>query len=655
MGVLSRQSAITNVKPMDTEEQDFAARLANEFIDCLEVGLWVYDIDKKRVVWANAAALSIWQAETLDELRSRDLSLDMSPAVDERLRQYKEDFERNKSTFTELWTLYPGGRPTTVKVKYRGFPLQDGRMAMLCEANQEARTTPEVLRSSEALLHTSVMITLLDTEGNLLYCNPAARARYGSSCMQVGQRFFRKQEGDELMQEIAEHRMCQRIAQVETIQGTRWHDITGFSCHDAVTGDKAVLLSEVDVTRTQEAQAALAQSRNEALEATRLKSEFLANMSHEIRTPLNGVLGMAQLLESTELTPLQRRYTQTVRSSGASLLAIIDDVLDISRIEAGLVQIEREVFCISDVVQQTIETVTGVVMSKGLTIRKNCDLPQGVMHVGDPRRLKQVLINLAGNAVKFTERGQVVISVKSASPGHVRFEVRDTGPGVPVNQQISIFERFRQADGSNVRKHGGTGLGLAICSSLVELMGGQIGVESTPGLGATFWFELPMPPHNEKICEARPERACEMTKDIQGQKRKRVLLVEDNGVNQFLVREALHPRGFDVTMAENGHEAIEALQKTRFDLVIMDLHMPIMSGEEAIASIRSSKASYRDVPILVFTANAMSWAEDACLRLGANGYLTKPVDIERLVHEVQDHVQPQLDPGGLPSSRQIRS
>ncbi|MEM7505801.1 MAG: ATP-binding protein [Pseudomonadota bacterium] len=624
---------------MINRDNHYTSVLARDFIDKLGIALWVYDIDLMRVAWANDAALDLWHAPSLEELRSRDLSVDMSPAVDQRLRQYKEDFERDPdSMFSELWTLYPDGNPRTTRVKYRGIRMEDGRMAMLCEGVEETLSTPEALRSSEALLHTTVMISLLDVDGRVLYCNPTARARYGSSTIDMSERFENPEDTEEMFAKIAETRMCQMTVRVKTIHGLRWHDVHAFACHDAATGKRAILLSETDVTEMHEARDALEASRNEALEATRLKSEFLANMSHEIRTPLNGVLGMAQLLEQTELTEQQRRYTETVQTSGASLLAIIDDVLDISRIEAGLARVEDEAFDVVEVIDQTMQTVMGVVIKKGLEITRHVDLPGDSSYIGDARRVKQILINLAGNAVKFTEDGGIAIHARKAARGGLRFEVRDTGPGIPTDQQATIFERFRQADGSNIRKHGGTGLGLAISSSLVELMGGRIGVESEPGEGASFWFEIPLRPCRRGQTNGVDSSLLDLSSPEEEPRHKQVLLVEDNSVNQFLVMEALRPRGYDVTLAENGREAIHALDQAPYDLVIMDLQMPVMSGEEAIEVIRQSDAAYANVPILVFTANAMASAHEECMALGADDYLTKPVDIRKLLDKVDQHI-----------------
>jgi len=414
-------------------------------------------------------------------------------------------------------------------------------------------------------------------------------------------------------------------------QGGKRDQISRKSIVETDDGNKYVVAVISDVTE-------LNKARLEAERSNRLKSEFLANMSHEIRTPLNGVLGMAQLLERTELDEDQKKFTEIISSSGNSLLSIINDVLDISKVEAGLLELEDEAFNVEEVVQQAKDTVLGIAVEKGLSVDSAVDAAGEFM--GDAKRIRQVLINLAGNAVKFTKQGGVHISVTKVEPKGLRFVVNDTGPGISQEQQQTIFERFRQADGSSTRTYGGTGLGLSISTDLVKLMGGEIGVESMPGQGSRFWFFLPLV-ESEKVLAGAVEDLREIASSAhhdEPQETVKILLAEDNVVNQKVVKAALQMvGGFEIVTAENGVEALERLEEQAFDLVLMDIQMPIMNGDEAIRKIRASSKGYADVPIVALTANAMNDAREKYLDIGANAYLSKPVDIDQLIECVKKY------------------
>ncbi|WP_300527762.1 ATP-binding protein [Maricaulis sp.] len=383
----------------------------------------------------------------------------------------------------------------------------------------------------------------------------------------------------------------------------------------------------MDVTRDVETALELDRRRKDAEAASEAKTQFLANLSHEIRTPLNGVMGMAQLLRLTELDVKQTSFVDTLQTSGRALLDVIEDILDISKIEAGMIDVVAEPFDLPATLRSVLDMVWSTAREKDLdlTLDVGASVPQQV--IGDQKRLRQVLINIIGNAVKFTSTGSVKITAREFN-GRVRFEVRDTGPGIPADQVERIFDRFAQVDDSSTRRHGGTGLGLAICRELVSLAGGDIGVTSEFGVGTEFWFELPLPQagpdENEDACE---RLSADTGTDGTGDGR-RILVVDDVQTNQMVAASLLRNAGHEVELAGNGREAIEALEHQEFDAVLMDIQMPVMSGDEAIRKIRGSGKPYASVPIFAVTADATKGADKRYLAAGATGYLSKPLDLK---------------------------
>ena len=616
---------------MPETPEDIEPFLDTGYLERLDTVLWIYDTDHKRVIWANAAARRVWNAESMEELRSRDLSIDMSRSVEQRLKQYQEDFIRYGATFREAWTIYPKGQPRMLRLAYRGYRLSDGRMAMLCEGTEEIHATPEAMRSVEALLHTSVAISLLSLDGRLLYCNPAARACYGGGLLDFDSRFAELEQAARIRAAVIHEGLFEGAVPVTTLGGERWHQIRAFLCRDAVTGEQAMLLSETDVTETHLARLALIDSRNDALEASRLKTEFVANMSHEIRTPLNGVLGLSQLMRNTALSPEQADLLTMIESSGKALLGIIEDILDISKIESGQFALEPEAFLLRALLQEVQDTVFVAASAKNIALRVTADETVSDRLWGDAKRLRQVLINLVGNAIKFSGDQDVDLRVEPEAPGVLRFSVTDRGPGIAPEQQAAIFERFRQADGSLSRTHGGTGLGLAICKTLVEMMGGRIGLRSAPGQGSTFWFTIASLPAEGIVSgseAARPASKPVIASDLP------ILLAEDNPTNQFIIARSLERRGLEVEVVGNGAEALERLGERPYALVIMDIQMPVVSGDEAIRRIRAGTAEVARVPIIALTANATTEAMVAVLAAGADAYMTKPVRLDALYDQI---------------------
>ena len=382
----------------------------------------------------------------------------------------------------------------------------------------------------------------------------------------------------------------------------------------------------MDVSRDVETALELDRRRKDAEAASEAKTQFLANMSHEIRTPLNGVLGMAQLLRLTELNVKQTSFVDTLHTSGRALLDVIEDILDISKIEAGMIDIVEEPFDLPATLRSVLDMVWSTAREKDLDLSLDigASVPQQV--VGDQKRLRQVLINIIGNAVKFTATGSVKILARDLN-GRVRFEVHDTGPGIADDQIDRIFDRFAQVDDSSTRRHGGTGLGLAICRELVSLAGGDIGVTSKVGVGTAFWFELPLP------ASVTEEDESDLLLQVDAgpgtlSHGRRILVVDDVPTNQMVAAALLRNAGHEVELAGNGREAIDALEHKNFDAVLMDIQMPVMSGEEAIKEIRRSDKSYATIPIFAVTADATKGADRRYVATGATGYLSKPLDLK---------------------------
>ena len=394
-------------------------------------------------------------------------------------------------------------------------------------------------------------------------------------------------------------------------------------------------------------------ARASAIESVRVKSEFLANMSHEVRTPMNGILGMTELLLDTPLAGNQREFAEAIRMSAVSLLEILNDILDFSKIEAGKLEIVPEDFEPREVLDGVLRILDGSAKQKGIGLRSEIDLAIPRVLRGDAGRLRQILMNLVGNAVKFTHTGRVDVAARIVSREsgslRLRFEIEDTGIGIPVELQPRLFQAFSQCDGSMTRKYGGTGLGLAICRQLVDLMKGEIGVRSRSESGSTFWFELEFqepgatavapgaaPVFADVAAPTEPRAALPCAAGASpASPPARVLLAEDNSVNRRITEHMLEKLGFRVCVAANGREALEILEREPVACVLMDCQMPEMDGIEATRMLRlRERGTDRHVPVVALTAHAMQGDRDKCLSAGMDDYLTKPFTFEQLARTV---------------------
>ncbi len=511
------------------------------------------------------------------------------------------------------------------------------------QLEQLTDTRTRELRTSESLYHSTIndlpiAIFRKDLEGHLTFGNAAFVRDMGRSMDEL----YGKTDDDLFPTDLAaKYRGDDRRVMTT---GEQFHDI-----EEHVDGAGNTLFVEVlktpiraedgeilgvqcaywDVTDRRNMEASLRDAKAAAESANAAKSRFLANMSHEIRTPMNGIIGMTRVLLDTSIDAQQRDYLSMVSQSADSLLRLLNDILDFSKVEAGKLSIEPLEFSPREVVLETVRSLTVSAKDKGLSLY--CTIADEVPHqvVSDPVRLRQVLVNLIGNAIKFTDQGSVQVYVDGLrlddGRWRLRFSIRDTGIGIPEDDLAQIFEAFAQADTTMTRRFGGTGLGLAISTQLVELMGGKIEVESTDGEGSTFTFEI--------VCDAAPDAdrpAATENADEDASSdaltSKRVLLAEDGIVNQKLATILLEQAGHRVVVVDNGRAAVEAVETDEFDIVFMDVHMPDMDGLEATRRIRErERETGTHVPIVAMTADAMHGDRERCLRAGMDGYIAKPI------------------------------
>ena len=503
-------------------------------------------------------------------------------------------------------------------------------LAELQETRRRLRESEQDYRRIFENAHDAILIFDPETE-RVLAVNQAACELYGFSreeFLEISLEAISKNPGlgkehiDRTFREKSRYRF-------ETTQYTRdgrelWVEVNASTIR--FEGRTAILSLNRDLTERRRAEA-MRLAKEEAERANRAKSEFLANMSHEIRTPIGAIIGLAELVLNTELPEPSRDDISKLKSSAEALLHLIDDILDISKIEAGKLRLDAAPFSLEDVVSGVIDLLAPQAEAKGLRFGLEGGDVDGRL-LGDPARLRQILINLVGNAIKFTEAGRVNLEIRSepVEKGLVstRFTVRDTGIGIDSAARSRLFDPFTQADGSTSRRFGGTGLGLAICHRLAELMSGTIEVESTPDEGSAFTFTATFPRAVGSELEAS-ETAAELPIAVRRRNGCRILLVDDHPVNRLIVLRQLKSLGYAAEAAVDGRQALAILTEKPFDLVLMDCQMPELDGYETTRRIRAGETHQVRIPIIAVTAHAMKGDREKCLASGMDDYVTKPI------------------------------
>jgi PAS domain S-box-containing protein len=608
-----------------------------------------------RIVECNDAAVRLFGYESQEELLShRTAQFYFNPADQQAVVKLLK--EHKALTTYEICGKRKDGSPVWALMNATLVEGEDGDGFIEgtgIDITERKRMEKDLRMIASVVESSTDFIGFASIEGSVLFLNPAGRQMVG----------FDKDEPiavsvfDYLMDEDREG-FRERVLPAVMRDG-RWegetrlkHQKTGapipmwqsiFSITEQGT-NRRIAMGTIcrDMTERKREEHELLAAKEAAEAASRAKSEFLANMSHEIRTPMNGILGMTALALDTELSPEQREYLGMVKSSADSLLELINTILDFSKIEAGKLELESIEFNLRDTLEPTLKTLAlrAHETSLALNYQVRPEVPETL--VGDPGVLRQIIVNLVGNAIKFTEHGEVNVRVEHESEEERRaclhFRVEDTGIGIPVESQTRIFDAFAQADTSTTRRYGGTGLGLTISRRLVEMMGGRIWLESTLGKGSAFDFTAWL----GKAGQTNPRAVDPLSPPgihLPLPERRRgfhILLAEDNRVNQMLAVRLLEKRGHHVQVAGDGREALEKLGTADFDLVLMDVQMPVMGGFEATAAVREiEKSTGKHIPIVALTAHAVTGDRERCLAAGMNGYVAKPIHPEELFEQIE--------------------
>ncbi|MFV0347791.1 MAG: PAS domain S-box protein [Halodesulfovibrio sp.] len=639
---------------IERKRAEEAALSARDIFMNIPSGLFIYQYsppDTLTLVNANPTAekltgvtLKEWMGREFREIWPSAEGAGMFEAVSSPLRT-RQDFVAEEMHYAD--------ERLSGAFQVHSFMLPENRLGVAFQdITERKRAHLAVQESSEQYRaffedNHSVMFILDSANGAILDANKAAEQFYGYPREYMKGRsvaILNQYSASRLkntLRGLARQRITSIIARHKLANG-EWRDVEVYSGPFTVHGHKRLISIVHDITERKKNEEALAAAKESAEQANRAKSEFVANISHEVRTPLSGLMGMLQLLLTTPLDNEQEGYIDTALKSSKNLLQVLNDVLDFSKMEAGKLTIESREFSISDLLSQCTDLFRHQAVAKGLALTHRVIPPVDASYLGDELRIRQILLNLIGNAIKFTERGSVhvemaVRQLPEQGAAQLDITVRDTGIGIPRAKLNAIFDAFTQVDGSISRKYTGTGLGLAIVKRLVDLMQGSIRVESRPGKGATVYASVQL-----GLTEATCPEICAEPEAEANLPPMRVLIVEDEAVNRYMASRLLETMGHTVTVAENGSEALEQLRNTPFDLVLMDIQMPIMNGLEAVGHIRNFRGMVNppDIPVIALSAHASNVDREKALEHGMDEYIVKPYEVaemKRTLHVVMQN------------------
>lgn len=653
-GAMTTLQDVTDLKRAEAELKDREVRyrlLAENATDII----WTADLNM-RLTYMSPSVERVLGYNPEEALALRFESFLTPEAYQQALKTLDEElgnvapFSTGRSTILELETIRKDGTTVWTETSATWLRHEDGKVRGILGVSRdisERKRAAEELRKSEEkfrILTENVndLIWTRDLELKSTYLSPAIKRLRGYTPEEAAamplEEIMTPDSYQRLLETFQEAWRRERAGEIVTDPyvleieeyckdgSTKWMEMSATWLRNKEGQAEGVLGISRDISERKQVELELRRAEELADQANQAKSQFLANVSHEIRTPMNGVLGMVELLKSTVLSPEQHDYVDTIHHSATSLLEIINDILDVSKIEAGQMKLKEETFNLEECVTGVKGILDYSAVNKGLELSVHYHGPRWV--VGDKTRVRQIIMNLAGNAVKFTDKGKVGIRVDyQESPGLFRIAVSDTGIGIPGHQHKAIFESFRQVDGGVARRYEGTGLGLTISKNMAELMGGHIELDSCVGQGSTFTLVLPLRLSDDELRPAEHDEKIRYL--VEG---VYVLIAEDNPASLKLMETMLKKRGCHVDTARNGNEVLEKLRRRRYNVVFMDVSMPGPDGFETTCIIRdpASNVLDHDVHIVAITAHALAGDRERCLAAGMDDYLAKPVKTDRL-------------------------